>query len=93
MIHYKIKLIGKRRSPRRPWLGIDMDGNEFTINPYFHFSGESFAHKFSTLKPAKEWLDYLKSVGHEVFMTWHDDAKKPKCGTFGEVNRDYLARI
>ena len=85
-MHYRIKLIGDYRVPQKPWLALGMEGN-------FHFASESYAHKFATIEQAKEWLDYLKGCGRRVYMTWHDTSKSPVHGSFGEVNRDFLAKM
>ena len=82
-MHYRIKLIGDYRVPQKPWLALGMDGN-------FHFSGESYAYKFSELSKANEWLNYLRGRGKKVYMTWHDTSANPKHGSWGEVNRDVL---
>ena len=83
MIHYRIKLIGDYRVPQKPWLALGMDGN-------FRFAGEGYAHKFSELSKANEWLNYLRGRGKKVYMTWHDTSKNPPHGAWGEVNRDVL---
>ena len=86
-MHYRIKLIGEYKTPRKPWLNITMSG--------YSFEGEGYAHKFHTIPEAKSWLNHLEACGQKVFMTWHDESKDAKdfYGSWGEVNRNYLATL
>ena len=74
MTHYKIKLIGENKAPRKPWLTLYIGG--------YGFAGYDYAYKFSDLEDAKDWVRHLKDCGKAVFITWH------KGKQWGEVNID-----
>ena len=82
-MHYRIKLIGETRVPRKPWLALGMGGN-------YSFGDESYAHKFFCLDSVKYILEDVNAEGKIAFVTWHDDSPNPPRGAWGEVNPEAL---